>query len=103
MLWQLGIGFLGGMIYGLMDADKKKVNYSVAPKAEPINDLTDEQIKRILLTPKVKKIVEDIIKAQSGVVNVFDPEWYYNNEDKVLKREEEAKAKPYILKIEDDD
>ncbi len=79
-------------------------NVSVPPKAEPINEFTDEQIKRILLTPRIKNKIEDIIKTQTGIVNAFDPEGYYNNKIEYDEIEEkESDTKNYNITIEDGD
>ena len=126
MLSQLLLGAIGGFLYEISkeDNNEKIRDFSAPPKAEPIQDLTDEQIKNILLNPKVKATIDEIIKHQSGVINVFDPEGYYRDKDigitNVFKNEEEAiqamqrlnekcaketkkyNHKPYILKIEDD-
>ena len=82
----------------------KLENVSIPPKAEPINEFTDEQIKRILLTPKIKNKIEDIIKTQTGIVNAFDPEGYYNNKiEHNAIEEKESNTKSYNLTIEDGD
>lgn len=81
MIWQLLLGAIGGFLYEVSkdNYNKEVYDFSVPPKAEPIQDLTDEQIKKILLIPKVKTTIEDIIKKQTGIVNAFDPEGYYRN------------------------
>jgi hypothetical protein len=98
MLWQSVLGAIGGFLYEIckeeydkeeIDKYKDKIkekykeicNFSVPPKAESIKDLNEYQIRQILLTPKVKNIVDDIIKTQTGIVNAFDPEEYYRHKE----------------------
>ena len=104
MLWQSVLGAIGGFLYEICreEYDKEEIDkykdkikekykeicdFSVPPKAEPIKDLNDYQIRKILLNPKVKETIESIIKHQTGVVNTFNPDIYYKELDDKIKKE----------------